>query len=433
MLDIKLIRQEPDLFRNDLKNRGGDPTLIDKILQMDVERRDLITRGDDLKQQRNQVSRELGQKKKAGEDITEASAQMRQVGEEIDGLDARKDALETEQKSILENLPNPAHADVPAGADDQSNVEVRHWGPVGSKPDPLPKAHFDLGEELDIIDFKRAAKVSGSRFWIMKGVGARLERAISTYFLDKHTLEHGYTEIMAPSLVLKDALYGTGQLPRFEEDLFKCQDSPLYLIPTSEVPITNMHAQEILEFEQLPIHYVGYSPCYRSEAGAAGRDSRGLVRVHQFHKVELVKFTTPETSFEELEKMVADAERVLQGLEIPYRVVKVCLGDLGFTAAFKYDIEFWSPAQQRYIEISSCSNCTDFQARRAGIRFRRNPKSSPEFVHTLNGSGLAVGRTLVAILENCQQADGSVKIPKVLQPYLGGLEVLSKEQLVAAK
>ncbi len=427
MLDIKQIRQNPDHFKNDLKNRGGDPGQIDRILELDQKRREFITKGDDLKQQRNQVSKELGQKKKAGEDISEASTQMRKVGEDIDALDRQTQELENEQKSILECLPNPADKEVPPGKDDQSNLQIRTWGAVEQPSSHKP--HFDLGEELDIIDFKRAAKVSGSRFWVMKGAGARLERAIASYFLDKHTLEHGYTEILAPSLVQKEALYGTGQLPRFEEDLFKCQDSTLYLIPTSEVPITNLHAQEILDVEQLPINYVGYSPCYRSEAGAAGKDTRGLIRVHQFHKVELVKFTTPEESFNELEKMVADAEKVLQGLEIPYRVVKVCLGDLGFTAALKYDIEFWSPAQQRYIEISSCSNCTDFQARRAGIRFRRGPKAAPEFVHTLNGSGLAVGRTLVAILETHQQADGSVKIPKVLQPYMAGIETIRKAQL----
>lgn len=424
MLDIKKIRENPDYFINDLSQRGGDPELITKILQQDRLRRELITQGDELKQKRNSVSKELGLQKKSGQDISLAAAEMRKVGEEINSLDVRINQLEFEQKSILECIPNPAHASVPAGQDDQSNLEIRSWGAVLSCPDPLPKAHFDLGEELDIIDFKRAAKVCGSRFWVMKGAGARLERAIASYFLDQHTLHHGYTEILAPSLVQKEALYGTGQLPRFAADLFKCEDSSLYLIPTSEVPLTNLHAGEILEAEQLPINYVGYSPCYRSEAGAAGKDTRGLIRVHQFHKVELVKFTTPEDSFAELEIMLQDAERVLQGLEIPYRVVKVCLGDLGFTAALKYDIEFWSPAQQRYIEISSCSNCTDFQARRAGIRFRRDPKSSPEYVHTLNGSGLAVGRSLVAVLENYQQADGSLLIPKVLQPYMGGLTVL---------
>lgn len=424
MLDIKLVRQDPEFFRSTLSRRGSDPSVIDRILEMDLQRREWITRGDDLKQQRNQVSRELGVKKKAGEDISEASAAMRQVGEEVAELDRKKDELEKEQLSLLECLPNPPHEDVPDGDDDSANVEVRRWGQCQTHPEPLPKPHWDLGEELDILDFKRAAKISGSRFWVLKGAGARLERAITSYFLDVHTLKHGYTEILPPSLVLGQALYGTGQLPRFEEDLFRCQDSPLYLIPTSEVPITNLHAQEILDGEQLPIHYVGYSPCFRSEAGAAGKDTRGLIRVHQFHKVELVKICAPEESYQELESMVADAERVLQGLEIPYRVVKVCLGDLGFTAALKYDIEFWSPAQQRWVEISSCSNCTDFQARRASIRFRRNAKSSPEFCHTLNGSGLAVGRTLVAIMENHQNADGSLRIPAVLQPYLGGLQEL---------
>lgn len=425
MLDIKQIRQDPERFRAALARRGADATVIDRILAMDVQRRDWITRSDELKQQRNAVSRELGQKKKAGEDITEASAQMRQVGEEIDALDRQRDQLEKEQVGILECLPNLPHEDVPEGADDSCNVEVRTWGAVLSKPEPLPQTHWDLGEQLDILDFKRAAKVCGSRFWMLKGAGARLERAIASYFLDTHTLKHGYTEIMPPALVLGQALYGTGQLPRFSEDLFRCQDSQLYLIPTSEVPITNLHAQEILEFDQLPVHYVGYSPCFRSEAGAAGKDTRGLIRVHQFHKVELVKICAPENSYAELESMVADAERVLQGLEIPYRVVKVCLGDLGFTPSLKYDLEFWSPAQQRWVEISSCSNCTDFQARRAGIRFRRNPKAAPEFCHTLNGSGLAVGRTLVAVLENYQQPDGSLAIPTVLQPYLGGLQRLS--------
>lgn len=427
MLDIKLIRQDSEPFKNDLQQRGGDPRQIDQILDYDRLRREMITLSDELKQKRNLVSRELGQKKKAGEDITEAATEMRALGDEIDELDRKKQELEAAQLELLERIPNPASPDVPPGKDDSANVEVRRWGKVES-PQPAPKAHWDLGEELDIVDFKRAAKISGSRFWVLKGAGARLERAIASYFLDVHTQQHGYTEIMPPALVLGSALYGTGQLPRFGEDLFRCEDSPLYLIPTSEVPITNLHAQEILEFEQLPIHYVGYSPCFRSEAGAAGKDTRGLIRVHQFHKVELVKICAPEQSYQELENMVADAERVLQGLELPYRVVKVCLGDLGFTAALKYDLEIWSPAQQRWIEISSCSNCTDFQARRAGIRFRRNPKASPEFCHTLNGSGLAVGRTLVAIMENCQDAEGNLLIPSVLRPYLGGIEVLRRPQ-----
>ena len=425
MLDIKLIRQDPAPFRTDLEQRGGDPGQIDQILDYDRVRREIITLSDELKQKRNQVSKELGQKKKAGEDISEAAGEMRALGDEIDRLDQKKQELESAQLGLLERLPNPASAEVPSGKDDSANVEVRRWGRVES-PEPAPKAHWDLGEELDIVDFKRAAKVSGSRFWVLKGAGARLERAIASYFLDVHTLKHGYTEIMPPALVLGSALYGTGQLPRFGEDLFRCEDSPLYLIPTSEVPITNLHAQEIIEFEQLPIHYVGYSPCFRSEAGAAGKDTRGLIRVHQFHKVELVKICAPEHSSQELEAMVADAERVLQGLELPYRVVKVCLGDLGFTAALKFDLEIWSPAQQRWIEISSCSNCTDFQARRAGIRFRRTPKSSPEFCHTLNGSGLAVGRTLVAIMENFQDDEGNLKVPAALQPYLGGVEIIRR-------
>lgn len=427
MLDIKLIRQDSEPFKNDLQQRGGDPRQIDQILDYDRLRREMITLSDELKQKRNLVSRELGQKKKAGEDISEAAAEMRALGDEIDELDRKKQELEAAQIELLERLPNPASPDVPLGKDDSANVEIRRWGKIDS-PQPAPKAHWDLGEELDIVDFKRAAKISGSRFWVLKGAGARLERAIASYFLDIHTQQHGYTEIMPPALVLGTALYGTGQLPRFGEDLFRCENSQLYLIPTSEVPITNLHAQEILEFEQLPIHYVGYSPCFRSEAGAAGKDTRGLIRVHQFHKVELVKICAPEHSYQELENMVADAERVLQGLELPYRVVKVCLGDLGFTAALKYDLEIWSPAQQRWIEISSCSNCTDFQARRAGIRFRRNPKASPEFCHTLNGSGLAVGRTLVAIMENFQDAEGNLVIPAALRPYLGGIEVLRRPQ-----
>ncbi len=427
MLDIKLIRQDSEPFKNDLQQRGGDPRQIDQILDYDRLRREMITLSDELKQKRNLVSRELGQKKKAGEDISEAAAEMRALGDEIDELDRKKQELEAAQIELLERLPNPASPDVPLGKDDSANVEIRRWGKIES-PQPAPKAHWDLGEELDIVDFKRAAKISGSRFWVLKGAGARLERAIASYFLDIHTQQHGYTEIMPPALVLGTALYGTGQLPRFGEDLFRCENSQLYLIPTSEVPITNLHAQEILEFEQLPIHYVGYSPCFRSEAGAAGKDTRGLIRVHQFHKVELVKICAPEHSYQELENMVADAERVLQGLELPYRVVKVCLGDLGFTAALKYDLEIWSPAQQRWIEISSCSNCTDFQARRAGIRFRRNPKASPEFCHTLNGSGLAVGRTLVAIMENFQDAEGNLVIPAALRPYLGGIEVLRRPQ-----
>lgn len=421
MLDPKLIRHQPDAIKDSLIRRGMDPGVIDRLSELDRRRRDLIQQSDQLKQQRNDVSRELGRRKKAGEDISAESARMREVGEEILRQDEERQAVEQEHLSLLECLPNLPSPEVPDGQDDASNVELRCWGAKGTG-DFKPVPHWDLGEALDIMDFKRASKITGSRFWVLKGAGARLERALISYFLDIHTLKHGYTEVMPPSLVNRQSLYGTGQLPRFEEDLFKIDDPErqLYLSPTSEVPVTNLHAQEILELSQLPIHYCAFSSCFRSEAGAAGRDTRGLIRVHEFHKVELVKICVPETSYAELDGMVADAERLLQGLEIPYRVVKVCLGDLGYTAALKYDLEFWSAAQERWIEISSCSNCADYQARRAGIRFKRSQAASPEFCHTLNGSGLAVGRTMVAILENHQNADGSVNIPAVLQPYMGG-------------
>jgi seryl-tRNA synthetase len=431
VIDIKIVRHEPDLLRDALSKRGMDVSIVDRLRDMDEKRRQIVTQSDDLKGQRNAVSKELGQKKKAGEDITAESARMRAVGEQIDGLDKEKEALEAEQLNLLECVPNLPHADVPLGKDDSANVEIRQWGTRKTKEEQ-PLNHWEVGENLDIVDFKRAAKISGSRFWLLKGQGARLERALMSYFLDLHTLQNGYTEILPPSLVCRQSLYGTGQLPRFEEDLFKCQDTDLFLIPTSEVPITNMHAQEILDVNQLPLHYCGFSSCFRSEAGAAGRDSRGLIRVHEFHKVELVKICAPENSYAELDSMVADAEKVLQGLGIAYRVVKVCIGDLGFTPALKYDIEFWSPSQDRWVEISSCSNCTDFQARRAQIRFRRTQKSSPEYCHTLNGSGLAIGRTMVAILENYQNSDGSVTIPEVLRQYMGGQTKIAPQVEVAA-
>ena len=417
MLDIKLVRHEPDLIKDNLRRRGADPSVVDRLRELDETRRQLVTRADDLKGQVNKASKEIGQKKKAGGDISEESARVRAIGDEIGVVDKQREALEAEQLTLLETLPNLAHADVPDGADDAANVEIRRWGTPQSKQDQ-PRPHWEVGEELDILDFKRSAKISGSRFWLLKGAGARLERALQSYFLDVHTRQNGYTEILPPSLVCRQSLYGTGQLPRFEEDLFRCQGTDLYMVPTSEVPLTNLHAQEILDAAQLPIHYCGFSSCFRSEAGAAGRDSRGLIRVHEFHKVELVKLCAPETSYAELETMVVDAERLLQGLGLAYRVVKVCLGDLGFTPSLKYDLEFWSPSQDRWVEISSCSNCTDFQARRAQIRFRRTPNSSPEFCHTLNGSGLAIGRTMAAILENYQNPDGTLTIPEVLRPYM---------------
>jgi seryl-tRNA synthetase len=420
MLDIRQIRREPELVKAALARRGVQEEVVDRLVDLDARRREWITRSDDLKKSRNEVSAELGRRRKAGEDISEASARMREVGAEIASLDAQRAAAEEEQQQILDGIPNLPDASVPDGRDAQDNVVVRTWG----EPRVLPHArpHWEVGEELGILDFKRSAKLSGSRFWLLKADGARLERALISFMLELHTGEHGYTEILPPSLVTRDTMYATGQLPKFEEDLFRCTPNDLFLIPTSEVPLTNLHRDEILDASQLPLCYTGFTPCFRSEAGAAGRDTRGLVRVHQFHKVELVKFAHPDHSFEELEKMVANAERVLQILEIPYRVVRLCAGDMGFSAAATYDLEFWSPAQERWLEISSCSNCTDFQARRAGIRFRREPGAPTELAHTLNGSGLAVGRTMVAILENFQQEDGSILIPQALRPYMGGRE-----------
>lgn len=423
MLDPKLIRRDPDAVKEGLARKKADPSVVDRLVELDTRRREAIVRADELKAQRNAVSQELGKRKKAGEDISEQSARMREVGQEIAGLDAERDAAEDEQQAILERLPNLPAAAVPDGKDADDNVEVRAWGGQ-PKFDFEPKSHWDLGEELDILDFKRSSKISGSRFWMLKGQGARLERALISFMLDLHTGEHGYREIMPPSLVNRETMFATGQLPKFEEDLFKTGD--LYLIPTSEVPITNLHRDEILDGAELPIYYTGFTPCFRSEAGAAGRDTRGLVRVHQFHKVELIKFALPENSFDELEMMVANAEKVLQLLGLPYRVMRLCTGDMGFASAMTYDLEFWSAAQQKYVEISSCSNCTDFQARRGQIRFRRAPGAAPELVHTLNGSGLAVGRTMVAILENFQQADGSVVIPEALRPYMRGQDRIAK-------
>jgi len=421
MLDIRQIRREPELVKAALARRGVSLEVVDRLVDLDARRREWITRSDDLKKMRNEVSAELGRRRKAGEDISEASARMREVGAEIASLDAQRAAAEEEQQQILDGIPNLPDAIVPDGRDAQDNVVVRTWGEPRVLPHPA-RPHWEVGEELGILDFKRSAKLSGSRFWLLKGDGARLERALISFMLELHTSEHGYTEILPPSLVTRETMYATGQLPKFEEDLFRCTPNDLFLIPTSEVPLTNLHRDEILEASDLPLCYTGFTPCFRSEAGAAGRDTRGLVRVHQFHKVEMVKFAHPDHSFEELEKMVRNAERVLQTLDIPYRVVHLCAGDMGFSAAATYDLEFWSPAQERWLEISSCSNCTDFQARRAGIRFRREPGAPTELVHTLNGSGLAVGRTMVAILENFQQEDGSVRIPEALRPYMGGRE-----------
>lgn len=421
MLDPKLLRNDPEALATGLKRLGMEASILEKLQQLDKDRRQTIVDADELKARRNQTSKELADKKKAGEDISEQAAAMRAVSQQIKELDQKTAEYEAALDEGLQNIPNLPHESVPDGTDETHNVLVRSWGePKEFDFTPLP--HWDVGENLDLIDFKRASKISGSRFWVLKGGGARLERALISFMLDVHTGQHGYSEIMTPALVTSKTLYGTGQLPKFAEDLFHCEGTDLYLIPTSEVSITNLHAGEILEGEQLPIYYTGFSPCFRSEAGAAGRDTRGLIRVHQFHKVEMIKLVKPESSFEELEKMVGNAEKILQLLEIPYRVIALCVGDKSFASAKTYDLEFWSPGQQRWVEISSCSNCTDFQARRAGIRYKENPNSPTSFVHTLNGSGLAVGRTMVAILENYQQADGSVMVPQALRSYLGGLE-----------
>lgn len=417
MLDIRVIRERAQDLKDMLARRGSDTSVVDRAVEVDVKKREAIVSADALKAERNVVSKELGQKKRAGEDITAESGRMKEVGEEIKRLDVEIGECDAELTSLMENFPNFPHESVPDGKTDADNVEVHSWGEV-RQAESWELPHWDLGPQLGILDFERAARISGSRFWLLKGAGARLERALINFMLALHTEQHGYTEILGPSLVLGETLYGTGQLPRFAEDLFHCEGTDLYLIPTSEISMTGIHAGEILEEKDLNINYCGFSPCFRSEAGAAGRDTRGLVRVHQFHKVELVKLCKPEDSYAELDAMVRDAEKVLQLLEIPYRTVSICLGDLGFTASKKYDLEFWSPVQNRYIEISSCSNCTDFQARRAGIRFRRSD-GTREFAHTLNGSGLAVGRTMVALLETHQRPDGRVTIPEALRPYFG--------------
>ena len=417
MLDLKILREDSESLKAMLARRGSDTDVVDKAIDHDNQRRERIVAADALKSERNKVSKELGQKKRDGGDISGEAKRMKEVGEEIKAIDAEIALHDSSLKAIFEVLPNFPHESVPDGATDEDNVEIRRWGEMKVAED-WEQAHWDIGDRLEIMDFERASKMCGSRFWLLKGAGAKLERALINFMLNLHTEEHGYEEILAPALVLPEVLYGTGQLPRFAEDLFQVNSKDMYLVPTSEVPLTGMHAGEIMNEDDLNKSYTAFSPCFRSEAGAAGKDTRGLVRVHQFHKVELVKFCKPEDSYAELDKLVLDAERVLQLLEIPYRTIDICLGDLGFQAAKKFDLEFWSPVQNRFIEISSCSNCTDFQARRAAIRFRRE-NGKKEFVHTLNGSGLAVGRTLVALLETHQRRDGSVHIPEALRPYFG--------------
>ncbi|WP_139902032.1 serine--tRNA ligase [Clostridium thermarum] len=426
MLDVKRVRTNPDEIKKAMLGRSSDfnVSLIDEVIQLDEKRREILVDVENLKSKRNQVSAEIPKLKKAGQDVEPIMAEMRNIGEDIKVMDAKVSEIDEKIKAIILSIPNIPNENVPDGKSDVDNLEVRRWGET-TKFDFEPKAHWDLGSNLNIFDFERAGKITGSRFTVYKGLGARLERAIISYFLDTHTEIGGYTEILPPYLVNRDSMTGTGQLPKFEEDAFKVTNTEYFLIPTAEVPVTNLYRDEVLMGDTLPIKHVAYSACFRAEAGSAGRDTRGLIRQHQFNKVELVKFTKPEQSYEELEKLTNDAERVLQGLGLPYRVVKLCKGDLGFSSACTYDIEVWMPSYNKYVEISSCSNFEDFQARRANIRYKDNPKDKPQLVHTLNGSGVAVGRTVAAILENFQQEDGSILIPKVLRSYMG-CEKISK-------
>lgn len=417
MLDIKRIRQNPEALTEAMRKRRGKGADVSALIELDAKRRELMQEAELLKARRNEESAKVPAMKKAGQDTAELMAEMKRVSARIKELDEQISAMDEELSGMLMSIPNIPHESVPEGADDQDNVEMRRWGEAPSFGFE-PKAHWDIGEGLNILDFATAGKITGARFTVYRGLGARLERAIISYFLDTHT-ENGYTEILPPYMVNRASMTGTGQLPKFEEDAFKVTNTDYFLIPTAEVPVTNMLRGDIVDGSQLPISYCAYSACFRSEAGSAGRDTRGLIRQHQFNKVELVKFVKPEESYAELEKLTADAERVLQGLGLPYRVVTLSTGDLGFSSAKTYDIEVWMPSYNRYVEISSCSNFEDFQARRAQIRFRREKGAKPELVHTLNGSGVAVGRTVAAILENYQQEDGSVKVPDVLVKYMG--------------
>jgi seryl-tRNA synthetase len=421
MLDIRLLRDNPDIVREALARRGEDFN-IERIIDLDMQRRQLLHEAETLRAQRNEVSKKLG---KMAEKPAELIANMRQLGERIDSLEKQVSDLEAQLEDYLLRLPNIPAPDVPPGGGAEDNIVVRSWG---SSPDfsfsPLP--HWELGERLGIIDFQRGVKLSGSRFYILKGVGARLQRALITFMLDLHTREHGYTEIYPPFMVKRECMVGSGNLPKFADNLYHDDEDDLWFVPTAEVPLTNLHRDEILPPGTLPLYYVSYTACFRREKMAAGKDTRGIKRGHQFDKVELYKFTEPEKSDEELEKLVQDAEDVCRRLGIPYRVVQLCTAELGFAAQKAYDIEMWAPGCGEWLEVSSCSNCGDFQARRANIRYRPEPEAKPRFVHTLNGSGLALPRVVIAVLENYQQADGSVKVPEVLRPYVG-VEVITRD------
>lgn len=424
MLDIKLIRSNPDILKNAIKNRNAKAD-ISSLLSLDEKRRELLVNVEQLKSKQNADSKLIPQYKKEGKDVSSLMEEMKELSDRIKTLDEEVKAVDDAIDKVILTIPNIPNESVPVGSSDVDNIEIRKWGEP-RKFEFEPKAHWDIGEVSDILDFSTAAKVTGARFTFYKGIGARLERALINFMLDMHTEKHGYTEVFPPFMVHRNSMVGTGQLPKFEEDAFKVAGTEYFLIPTAEVPVTNMYREQILDAAELPIKHTAYSACFRAEAGSAGRDTRGLIRQHQFNKVELVKFTTPETSYEELEKLTNDAEDILKTLGLPYRVVRLCTGDLGFSSAMTYDLEVWMPSYNRYVEISSCSNFESFQARRAGIKFRRGPKDKPEFVHTLNGSGVAVGRTTACILETYQQADGSIVIPEPLRKYMGGMSVIKK-------
>ncbi|MBI3355141.1 MAG: serine--tRNA ligase [Nitrospirae bacterium] len=427
MLDLKFVRENREKVVSEIKKRGIDLDLED-LIRYDDKRKELSKKADELKALRNRVSDEIGKLKRDSkeEEAEGKREEMKGISYEIKELDERITRCEDAIAEILLLIPNLPDASVPVGPDETGNVEVKKWGEP-PKFSFEPKAHWDIGEALDIIDFERAGKITGARFALYKGAGALLERSLISFMLNLHTKEHGYTEVLPPFMVNRASMTGTGQLPKFEKELFKVEWDDYFLIPTAEVPVTNIHRDEMLDGDKLPIYYTAYTPCFRREAGSYGKDTRGLIRQHQFNKVELVKFVRPEDSYNELESLLLNAEEVLKRLKLPYRVVVLCTGDMGFAAAKTYDIEVWLPGQNKYREISSCSNFADFQARRANIRFRREPKAKPEYVHTLNGSGLAVGRTLVAILENYQQEDGTVIVPEALRHYMGGMERIVRD------
>jgi len=425
MLDIKKIRDNPEAVKKAMATKGVEG-FVDEILKLDKQRREIIVCVEELKAKRNYVSKQIPQLKKQGKDVAPVMAEMKSVGDDIKTKDADLNSLDEKIKYILMSTPNMPSATTPVGKDESENVEIKTYG-TPRKFDFEPKAHWDIGEDLDLLDFEKAAKISGARFALYKGKGAKLERSLINFMLDTHTCENGYSEVMPPYIVKRHTMEGTGQLPKFEDDAFKLAGGDSFLIPTAEVPVTNMYRESILDVSELPIAHTAYSACFRAEAGSAGRDTRGLIRLHQFNKVELVRLSKPEESYDQLEKLLADAESILQELALPYRIITLCTGDTGFSAAKTYDIEVWMPSYGRYVEISSCSNCEDFQARRADIKFKRDAKSKPEFIHTLNGSGLAVGRTFAAILENYQEKDGSVKIPKALQQYFSYKALKSKK------